>query len=111
MSLLLAKQQQFFFMLSSLFAKAVELAIPLKLGRGLCCESCSTETSLHRSSLALDLLWVKPDGSFATWEDYRPLGEYWESLGGSWGGRFDLNGDGVSKDDANHFSLAFGRRR
>ena len=29
---------------------------------------------------------------------YRPLGEYWESIGGSWGGRF-------SKPDGNHFSL------
>ncbi|EPK7361256.1 M15 family metallopeptidase [Kluyvera ascorbata] len=32
-------------------------------------------------------------------EAYLPLGEYWESLGGSWGGRFRSNPDG------NHFSL------
>jgi len=32
-------------------------------------------------------------------EAYLPLGEYWESLGGSWGGRFKSNPDG------NHFSL------
>lgn len=31
---------------------------------------------------------------------YQPLGEYWESLGGCWGGRFQPNADG------NHFSLA-----
>jgi hypothetical protein len=29
---------------------------------------------------------------------YLPLGVFWESLGGSWGGRF-------SKPDGNHFSL------
>ncbi|EIH4172001.1 M15 family metallopeptidase, partial [Escherichia coli] len=29
---------------------------------------------------------------------YRPLGEYWESIGGTWGGRF-------SRADGNHFSL------
>ncbi|MFQ9337054.1 MAG: M15 family metallopeptidase [Varibaculum sp.] len=32
-------------------------------------------------------------------EDYLPLGEYWESLGGAWGGRFK------SRPDGNHFSL------
>ncbi|MGO3686517.1 MAG: M15 family metallopeptidase, partial [Proteus vulgaris] len=31
--------------------------------------------------------------------DYKELGEYWESLGGSWGGRFKTRPDG------NHFSL------
>lgn len=31
--------------------------------------------------------------------DYLPLGEYWESLGGTWGGRFK------SRPDGNHFSL------
>ncbi|RAP72898.1 D-alanyl-D-alanine carboxypeptidase family protein [Candidatus Erwinia dacicola] len=30
---------------------------------------------------------------------YLPLGEYWESLGGTWGGRFK------SRPDGNHFSL------
>ncbi|EJY8354924.1 M15 family metallopeptidase, partial [Cronobacter sakazakii] len=40
------------------------------------------------------------NGKYATrTEDYLPLGEYWESLGGSWGGRFKTNPDG------NHFSL------
>jgi hypothetical protein len=43
--------------------------------------------------------------------EYLPLGEYWESLGGTWGGRFDLNRDGIAKDDANHFSLAFDGRK
>lgn len=54
--------------------------------------------SLHTMRLAIDFnLFV--DGVYQTdSEAYRPLGEYWESLGGSWGGRF-------SKPDGNHFSL------
>ena len=112
MSELLSKQQQFFFMLAALFNKAVELKLPLKVGCFLCNQEGHHSThSLHHDSLAADLPLIWPGGKYGTWEDYRPLGEYWESLGGSWGGRFDLNGDGVAKDDANHFSLAYGGRR
>lgn len=105
------KQQQFFFMLASLFEKAVQLGLPLKLGCGLCQGDHHSSRSLHKESLAVDLPLVWADGSYGTWDDYLPLGEYWESLGGSWGGRLDLNGDGVAKDDSNHFSLAYGGRR
>lgn len=54
--------------------------------------------SLHTLRLAVDLnLFI--DGVYqTTTEAYRPMGEFWESLGGSWGGRF-------SKPDGNHFSL------
>lgn len=55
--------------------------------------------SLHSQRLAVDFnLFI--DGVYKTrTEDYRALGEYWESIGGSWGGRFKNNPDG------NHFSL------
>lgn len=54
--------------------------------------------SAHKQRLAIDLNLFK-DGKFlqAT-EDHRPLGEFWESLGGTWGGRFN---------DGNHYSLKF----
>lgn len=54
--------------------------------------------SLHTQRLAVDFnLFI--NGVYQTDSAaYRPLGEYWESLGGSWGGRF-------SKPDGNHFSL------
>jgi len=54
------------------------------------------ENSLHYKRLAIDLnLFIA--GSYRTdTASHRPLGEFWESLGGSWGGRFD---------DANHYSL------
>jgi len=39
-------------------------------------------------------------------EKYRPLGEYWETIGGRWGGRFGVEPqDYATKTgwDANHF--------
>jgi len=52
--------------------------------------------SLHRLRLAVDFN-LFSDGEYLTeTEDHKPLGEYWESMGGTWGGRF---GDG------NHYSL------
>ena len=55
--------------------------------------------SCHHHKLAVDLnLFI--DGEYQTGSDaYLELGEHWESLGGSWGGRFD---------DGNHFSLEHG---
>jgi len=45
--------------------------------------------------LAIDLNLFK-DGEYLTdTEDHRFLGEFWESLGGTWGGRWD---------DGNHYS-------
>lgn len=54
--------------------------------------------SCHKIRLAVDFNLFK-DGKYLTaTDDYLPLGLYWESIGGSWGGRFK-GGDG------NHFSL------
>lgn len=59
-------------------------------------------SSLHCQRLAIDLnLFIGGQYQTAT-EAYLPLGEYWESLGGSWGGRFK---------DGNHFSLAHEGRK
>lgn len=52
--------------------------------------------SVHKLRLAVDFNLFK-DGEYLTeTEDHRFLGEYWELLGGDWGGRFD---------DGNHYSL------
>lgn len=52
--------------------------------------------SNHKIRLAVDFNLFK-DGKFLTSsEDHKPLGEYWESIGGTWGGRFN---------DGNHYSL------
>src|SRR5699024_1170004 len=62
----------------------------------------SSANSLHKERLAIDLNLFK-DGKFLTaTEDHLPLGEFWESLGGTWGGRFN---------DGNHYSLEHGGRK
>lgn len=49
--------------------------------------------SMHNERRAMDInLFV--NGKLAKPDDYRPLGEKWEALGGRWGGRF-----GVEKPD------------
>lgn len=59
-------------------------------------KSYSAANSTHKLRLAVDFNLFK-DGQYLTkTEDYLRLGEYWESLGGSWGGRFN---------DGNHFSI------
>ncbi|MGD8163366.1 M15 family metallopeptidase [Pantoea sp. FN0307] len=69
-----------------------QAALNAKSGAGI-------SNSLHTQRLAVDFN-LLVNGEYKTrTEDYLPLGEYWESLGGSWGGRF------VSNPDGNHFSL------
>ena len=66
--------------------------------------------SLHTQRLAIDLVLDKRNAA-GVWvwqqrsEDYEPLGVFWESIGGTWGGRFKPVPDGV------HFSLAYGGRK
>jgi hypothetical protein len=63
--------------------------------------------SLHFCGLAKDFNLFKNGAFLETVEAYTPLGEFWEQLGGTWGGRFrDENGN--SKPDADHFSLPYG---
>jgi len=58
--------------------------------------------SYHKERLAIDLNLFK-DGRYLTrTEDHRPLGEYWKSIGGTWGGDFP-------KPDGNHYSYGEAR--
>ncbi|MBP1037845.1 M15 family metallopeptidase [Serratia fonticola] len=68
-----------------------QAALNAKTGAGI-------SNSLHTKRLAVDFnLFI--DGVYQTDSaKYEPLGVYWESLGGSWGGRF-------KRPDGNHFSL------
>jgi hypothetical protein len=68
-----------------------QAALNAKKGSGI-------SNSLHCQRLAVDFnLFI--DGEYLIDSAaYLPLGEYWESLGGSWGGRF-------KRPDGNHFSL------
>lgn len=109
---LVEKQRRFTRMLADLIAFAYENgyeltvgdayrdprlhgAVGTKLGYG-------RSRSNHKERLAMDFNLFR-DGAFLQKnEDHHPLGEYWESIGGSWGGRF---GDG------NHYSLEHDGRR
>ncbi|EOP1323800.1 M15 family metallopeptidase [Escherichia coli] len=68
-----------------------QAALNAKTGKGI-------RNSLHTLRLAVDFnLFINGEYQADT-DAYRPLGEYWESIGGTWGGRF-------SRADGNHFSL------
>lgn len=58
--------------------------------------SYSAARSAHKFKLAVDLNLFKNGAYLTRTEDHRELGEYWESIGGTWGGRFN---------DGNHYSL------
>ena len=53
--------------------------------------------SAHKHRLAHDWNLFRDGVYLTSTEDHRPLGEFWESLGGTWGGRFQ---------DGNHYSLS-----
>lgn len=56
----------------------------------------SAANSLHKERLAVDFNLFKDGKYLSATEDYKPLGDFWESIGGTWGGRFK---------DGNHFSI------
>jgi hypothetical protein len=64
-----------------------------------------SEQSVHLLRLAIDLNLFKDGKYLADTEAHRPLGEFWESIGGSWGGQFQ------PKPDGNHYSLEWQGRR
>lgn len=103
---LLQKQQEFVLMISQLIQFAYQNDYRLTFGDAYrdprlhgemgVKKSYSSAKSNHKIRLAVDFNLFK-DGKYLTaTEDYTKLGVYWESLGGSWGGRFN---------DGNHFSL------
>ena len=58
--------------------------------------------SFHKTRLAVDFNLFKHGQYLAQTKDHEPLGEFWESIGGTWGGRF-------KQADGNHYSLGEGR--
>lgn len=66
-------------------------------------EHCNhMEKSLHYEGLAKDLLFFKNGVYLTKSSDYETAGLFWESIGGTWGGRWD---------DGNHFSVSHGGRK
>lgn len=105
------KQCRFAVMVARLINHAVEQGYQVSLGEAWrSAEEAARQAqlnkgirrSLHCDRLALDLNLFKDGAFLSTTENHRPLGEWWESIGGTWGGRFN---------DGNHYSLAHDGRR
>jgi hypothetical protein len=93
-------------MVSNLIIKANELGFDVTLGdayrdprwagdmgeKGI----YGRKDSCHKLRLAIDINLFKGGQYLSDTESHRELGEWWESVGGSWGGRFN---------DGNHYSL------
>ncbi len=100
------KQRRLTAMLVSLLNHAHELGFEVTLGDafrdprafGLIGEvkGYGHARSAHKSRLAIDLNLFKDGKYLSSTEDHQQLGEYWESIGGTWGGRFK---------DGNHYSI------
>lgn len=89
--ILWAEQHGYVLTFGEAYRSPEQAALNARKGRGI-------QHSLHTQRLAVDFN-LFTDGVYQRDSAaYRPLGEYWESLGGSWGGRF-------SRPDGNHFSL------
>ena len=89
------KQSRFVWMVSRLIRYAYNLGYELTFGDAYALTG-HMKNSLHGKRLAIDLNLFKDGKYLDKTEDHTPLGEYWESIGGSWGGRFR---------DGNHYSL------
>ena len=90
------KQRLFVSMVADLIQFAYSQGYELTFGDAMATAG-HRANSLHYIRLAIDLNLFKDGKYLTTTEAHTPLGEYWESKGGSWGGRFN---------DGNHYSLA-----
>lgn len=98
-------------MVARLIDRAGEMGYEVTLGeawrsegeeRRISANNAGIRRSLHCDRLAIDLNLFRGGVLLSGSQAHRPLGEFWESIGGSWGGRF---GDG------NHYSLAHEGRK
>lgn len=111
------KQRRFSLMVSKLIAKAYAMGYEVTLGDAYRDPRVFGEigkrkgygraSSLHKQRLAIDLNLFQKGANgrmryLTSTEAHRPLGEWWEAQGGSWGGRFN---------DGNHYSIEHGGRR
>lgn len=95
------KQSKFVRMVALLIQFAYERGYELTFGDAWARDG-HMSNSLHYDRLAIDLNLFKDGRYLTTSEDHKELGEFWESIGGSWGGRFD---------DGNHYGLEHGGRK
>lgn len=91
-----SKQRKFTKMIGRLIEFAYESGYELSFGDAYAKDG-HKDNSLHYSRLAVDFNLFKNGEYLTKTEDHIKLGEFWESIGGSWGGRFN---------DGNHYSLS-----
>ena len=100
------KQSRFASMIPGLINKALEMGFEITLGDAYrdprlhgavgVKQGYGHSKSCHKMRLAIDINLFR-DGKFlSSGEEHKPLGEWWEAQGGTWGGRFN---------DSNHYSL------
>lgn len=89
------KQSKFVRMVAILVQFAYERGYELTFGDAWA-QGGHKQNSNHYIRLAIDLNLFKNGKYLTETEDHSELGKFWESIGGSWGGRY---GDG------NHYSL------
>jgi hypothetical protein len=93
-------QGRFSLALSNLISRAVELGYVVSVRdvhrsveeqeRMVKDGKSKTMHSAHLESRAADLVLYKNGVAITGGEEFRPLGIFWENLGGRWGGRFGL---------------------
>ena len=89
------RQSKFARMVALLIQFAYEQGYEITFGDAWACDG-HKEGSYHYKRLAIDLNLFKDGQYLSSTEDHNELGAFWESIGGSWGGKW---GDG------NHYSL------
>lgn len=92
------QQSKFAFMVAELLLKAKSLGFEVTLGDAYRDPRCpyGSEVSFHHKRLAIDINLFKDGRFLSSTKAHEPLGTWWESIGGTWGGRFS---------DGNHYSL------
>ena len=91
-----AKQSEFIKALGLLIQFAYHQGYELT-GGDLWATRGHSENSFHYKRLAIDLNLFFNGEYLTTTEAHLPLGEFWESIGGTWGGRF-------TNPDGNHYA-------
>ena len=90
------KQSKFTHMVALLILFAYSKGYELTFGDAFA-TSGHSPNSFHYKRLAIDLNLFK-DGKYLTaTEDHKTLGDFWVSIGGTWGGNF-------TRKDGNHYS-------
>ncbi|MHA2022489.1 MAG: M15 family metallopeptidase [Candidatus Thorarchaeota archaeon] len=99
------QQSEFTKALGLLIIYAYSLGYELTLGDTYPGKFKHIKGSFHEKGLAIDLNLFK-DGKWLTdWKDHLPLGIYWEKIGGTWGGRWDMKPRKEGhQGDGNHYS-------